>query len=366
MPDLFGQRLTRDEIAQRVGRLDQAAGARPLVFDDGPARGMRGIDVWTGSGLEFTVLPDRCLDIGPARFAGMPLAWESSTGPVRPERYEPQGLGWLRSFGGGLVTTCGLRHFGGPEEDGGETFGLHGRASNLAAQDVAIERAWEGDAYAIRLRGRIAEAEVFKPTLVLERTISTALGSRHILLQDRVTNAGHAPSSAMLLYHVNLGWPLLSEHSRLVVNAATVEPRTEHAARGLKAHAAMAAPAPGFEEQVYRMDPRAGAGGLCRAALVNPRLAGGLALILEWPKKALPYLTQWKMMGQGTYVLGIEPCNAPLLARAELRRRGLMPQLGPGESFETSLALRVAVGAEEIRDLEAAFVGRRGGPKQKA
>jgi hypothetical protein len=282
------------------------------------------------------------------------------------------------------VTTCGLRHFGGPEEDGGETFGLHGRASNLAAEDVAAERAWEGPDYRLRIRGRIAEAEVFKPTLVLERTISTALGSRGLRLDDRVTNAGCQPTSAMLLYHVNLGWPLLAEHSRLVVDAATIEPRTDHAAKDPEAakktpgvvspkgpkgaaqkrhlvsfsqHAAMGPPTAGFEEQVYRLDPRAGADGLCRAALVNPKLAGGLALVLEWPKKTLPYLTQWKMMGQGTYVLGIEPCNAPLLARAELRRRGLMPELGPGESFETSLALRVAVGAEEIRDLHA---GRQG------
>ncbi len=357
MAELFGRRMSRDEVLQRVGRIEQVAGARPFVFDDGPARGMRGIDVRTGSGLELTVLPDRCMDIGAARFRGWPLAWESSTGPVRPERYEPEGLGWLRSFYAGLVTTCGLRHFGFPDTEDGRDWGLHGRAAHLSARDVAVERGWEDDEYVLLVRGRMEEAEVFQPTLVLERTISTALGSREVRIDDRVANTGYEPSSAMLLYHVNLGWPLLGPSSRLLVKARSVEPRTEGAAGGLETHAEMGGPTPGFEEQVYRVEPVAGPSGLCRAALANPDLGGRLALELEWTHETLPYLTQWKMMGQGTYVLGIEPCNAPLLARAELREQGLMPELDPGEAFETSLTFRVHVGEEELEKLAATIEG---------
>jgi len=357
MPEIFGQNLTPESLAARTGRLEQVAGARPLVFDDGPARGMRGIDVWTGSGLEFTVLPDRGLDIGAARFAGRALAWRSSTGDVRPERFEPQGFGWLKMFHGGLVTTCGLRHFGAPDSEGGESWGLHGRASSLAAEDVAVQRVWEGGEYVIRVRGRSVEAEVFKPTLVLERTITTALGSCEIRIDDRVSNTGHQPSAAMLLYHINLGWPLLSEKSRMLVNPESVRPVTDHAAKTLKQHCEMLPPTKGFKEMVYTMEPRAGRDGLARAALVNPDLDGGTALALAWSKKTLPYVMEWKMMGQGDYVLGIEPANCPFPPRANLRKSGRMPVLEAGESFETCLTISVHRGRDELRALARCIGG---------
>jgi hypothetical protein len=360
MPHLFGKSWKPADLAARVGRIDQVAGAKAYVFDDGPARGMRGIDVWTGSGLAFTVLPDRCLDVGAAHFAGRALAWQSSTGPVRPERYEPQGFGWLRMFGGGLVTTCGLRHFGAPDGDpGGESWGLHGRASSLAAENVAVERCWEGGEYVIRIRGLMTEAEVFKPAIVLERTVSTALGSCAIRIEDRITNAGYQPSTAMLLYHVNLGWPLVSERSRLLVDYASVKPVTDHAAAALKSHREMLPPTRGIKELVYTMEPKAGRDGLCRAALVNPDLDGGTALALAWPKKTMPYLMEWKMMGQGEYVVGMEPANCPFPPRADLRKSGRMPMLGPGESFEAGIMIRVHRGPKELRDLEKTIRGKR-------
>ena len=358
MPQLFGQSFQPEELAARVGRIDQVAGARAYTFDEGLARGMRGIDVWTGSGLTFTVLPDRCMDVGSCRIGGRALGWESSTGPVAPERYQHQGFNWLRSFHAGLLTTCGLRHFGAPDADeNGESWGLHGRASNLSAEDVGIERRWEGGEYVIRIRGRVVEAEVFKPAIVLDRTISTALGSSAIRIVDRVSNIGWAPSTAMLLYHVNLGWPLLSEKSRLVVNPLSVKPMTDHAAAAQAQHCEMLPPTPGFRELVYTMDPKAGSDGLCRAALVNPALDGGTALEVAWPKKAMPYLMEWKMMGQGDYVLGVEPANCPFPPRAALREQGRMPMLRPGESFDGGLTLTVHRGAEELAAMEKGIRG---------
>ena len=357
MPELFGQSMTPQDLAQRVGRIDQVAGARPFVFDDGAARGMRGIDVWTGSGLAFTVLPDRCLDIGAARFNGRPFAWESSTGPVAPERYDPEGFRWLRSFHGGLLTTCGLRHFGAPDSEGPESWGLHGRASNLSAEQVAVESAWHGDEYRIGIRGQVREAEVFKPTLRLERTITTSLGSRTIAVADRVTNTGYAPSAAMLLYHVNLGWPLVSEAGRLLVEYEAIRAVTPFAESALKRHRAFQPPTEDIEEMCYQITPKAGRDGLCRAAIVNPDLDGGVAVSLAWPKKTMPYLAEWKMMGQGTYVVGVEPMNCPFPPRAGLRERGLMPELAAGESFEAGVTIGVHAGADELAALEQAIAG---------
>lgn len=218
-----------------------------------------------------------------------------------------------------------------------------------------MERGWEGGEYRIRIRGRVAEAEVFKPTLVVERTIATGLGSRAIEVADRVTNVGFETSPAMLLYHCNLGWPLLGPESRLWVNTASVKPVTEHAAKALAKHREMLPPTAGFEEMVYTMDAKADGDGLCRVALVNPSLAGGVGLAIEWAKATMPYVMEWKMMGEGVYVLGIEPANCPFPPCAKLRERGEMPTLKAGESFESGVTFRVCLGAEELADLEKAI-----------
>jgi len=348
MPEIFGQSLTPEDLARRLGRLDQVAGARPFVFDDGPARGMRGIDVWTGSGLEFSVLPDRCLDILSARLAGRPIAWESAVGPVAPARYDPEGFRWLRSFGGGLLTTCGLRHFGAPDAEDGEAWGLHGRASNLSADRVAVSCGWDEESYRIAVRGRVDEAEVFRPTLRLERTIETALGSRRIDVRDRVTNLGHSTSSAMLLYHVNLGWPLVSEESRLLVAYESIRGVTEEAQAAVDRHRTFQPPTEGFSEHTYELEPKRYADGTCRAALVNPGLGDGLAVSLTWSKDALPYMAEWKMMGEGTYVVGVEPMTCPFPPRQGLRERGLMPELEPGQARDSGLVIGVHCGQDEL------------------
>ncbi len=92
-------------------------GIRPVTLADGPERGVRAADVRTGDGLNFTVLLDRGMDIGPAEYRGIPLAWISPTGPISPAFYDPRGIGWLRTFHGGLLTTCGLTQTGVPNVD---------------------------------------------------------------------------------------------------------------------------------------------------------------------------------------------------------------------------------------------------------
>ena len=63
MAELYGRRYTRAELLQRVGRLDQIGGIEPCILDGGRAAGVHALRVTTGAGLDFTVLPDRCLDI---------------------------------------------------------------------------------------------------------------------------------------------------------------------------------------------------------------------------------------------------------------------------------------------------------------
>jgi hypothetical protein len=137
--DLYGKALAPQQLYQRVGGLEQVAGIQPFVFDDGPARGVSALRLRTGGSLSC----DRGMDLGAAEYRGVPLAWVSPTGVVAPHFRELQGEGWLRSFGGGLLVTCGLQNVGEPSERGGEELGLHGRISNTPAALLAREVRWE-------------------------------------------------------------------------------------------------------------------------------------------------------------------------------------------------------------------------------
>src|SRR5918997_2709326 len=110
MPTLWEQQFTREELMQRIGRLEQVAGVRLVEHDDGAERGVRVLEFRTGSGFEFDVLVDRAMDVGRCEQNGGALGWQSGVGFVGPAYYEAEDLGFLRSWGGGLLTTCGMEH----------------------------------------------------------------------------------------------------------------------------------------------------------------------------------------------------------------------------------------------------------------
>src|SRR5579859_2577291 len=145
MAHLFGRSYSRQELMQRIGDLSQVGGVEPFDLVEGNTKGVRGLRFRTGSGFIFTVLPDRAMDIVAAEFNGQSLCWHSSTGPVAPAYYEPEGAGWLWGFFGGLLTTCGLTNTGPAGEDAGGPYGLHGRIAYVPAREVSWSTRWDGD-----------------------------------------------------------------------------------------------------------------------------------------------------------------------------------------------------------------------------
>jgi hypothetical protein len=76
------------------------------------------------------------------------------------------------------------------------------------------------------------------------------------------------------------------------------------------------------------------------AEVENPDI--NLGLRLSFDTSTLPFLNQWKMMGEGLYVLGIEPMNCGAMKNIEqLNERGLLPSLEAGESRNYSLEIEV-------------------------
>jgi galactose mutarotase-like enzyme len=347
--NLFGKTFTRRELRRWAGRLEQVAGVTSLVFDDGPARGVRSLRLRTGGRLAFDVLPDRGMSLGGAEYGGVPLAWLSPTGVVAPSLYEPEGEGWLRSFGGGLLVTCGLQNVGPPGERDGEQLGLHGRVSNTPASNVSREERWDQEGCVLLARGELRESRVFGPNLVLRRTVSARLGEPKLRIEDEVENEGFRREPLMLLYHINLGWPLLDEPARLVGPGGpgvSPEPRDESAAAGLETWDRFAAPTPGFAERVFYHSPVAGADGWAEARLENPAL--GLALSVRFRPEELPEFVQWTMTGEGTYVLGLEPATCLVGGYEAEEEAGRVIWLEPGEARR----YRVEISVSETRRTE--------------
>ena len=342
MAHLYGCDWTREELLTHVGDITQLGGVRLVTLADGPERGVRAADLRTGVGFNSTVLLDRGMDIGPAEYGGVPLAWVSPTGPAAPAFYDPRGIGWLRTFHGGLLTTCGLTQAGVPNVDGGEELGLHGRISHIPARQVSYGGRWEGDEYVFWVEGQMREVSVFGHDLRLTRRITARLGEPRLTIEDRVENVGYSPAPHMILYHCNFGFPLLGPGSKLVAPSIKVEPRDEVAAQGLAQHTTFEAPTPGYAEQCFFHHLKADEAGVVTVRLINPRLE--LAFQLRYRQQELPELVQWKQVGQGTYVLGLEPANCRPEGRSVARERGVLVELSPGERRDYFLEMAIVTG----------------------
>ena len=342
MATLNGRNYSRAELLKHVGDMRQVAGVETGELADGFERGVRTARVFTGTGFDFTVLVDRGLDIGPATFAGASLAWRSPTGAPAPAFYEPEGLGWLRGFYGGLVVTCGLAYYGATGLDEGQPLGQHGRASYLPATHLAYGGEWQGDDYEVWVSGQTREVAVFGENLLLQRRISARLGESRLFIDDLVTNEGFQPAPHMLLYHCNLGFPLLDEGSELLCSSE-VRPRDAEATGGVGEHRRFQPPTAGYHEQVFYHTPKVDGDGYAQVALANRGFGGGngLGVYLRFRPDELPWLMEWKMMGEGIYVCGLEPGTNGVEGRAVERAAGRLQYLAPGESRRYHLEIGV-------------------------
>jgi hypothetical protein len=340
MAHLYQRDWSREELVRYTGSLNQIAGIQPLEANDGIERGSRLIQVWTGSGLTFNVLPDRAMDIAVCQYKGMSLAWRSARGDAHPAFYEPSGAGWLRTFQGGMLVTCGLDTFEPPGREGAEELGQHGRVSNLPAREVGYHARWVDDIYQLEVSGEVRQTKVFGENIALRRRISTSLGSNKIRLDDTVTNEGFSLQPHMIMYHINTGFPLLNESAHLKFDVVETLPEDEASAHGLADWRVFQPPTPGFQEQNFIHTPVVDPDGWSHAEVENPSL--GLGLRLAFDARTLPYMNEWKMMGEGLYVLSIEPMNCnPLPGRESMRSQKKLPYLQPGETCKYALELEV-------------------------
>jgi hypothetical protein len=358
MPELFGTHYSRAELLRRVGRLEQAAGVRLVTLGDGQGRGVRILEFRTGSGFAFDVVVDRSFDVGRCEHGGRPLSWQSAAGVVAPWYYEPDGWGWFRAWGGGMVVTCGLDHTLGPGEDTAGQFnqphiqktvpyGLHGRVGGLPARLAGYGERWDGDECVLWAEGEVLQSAVFGEQLELRRRVEARVGESRFTIHDVVANAGHTRASHMFLYHCNAGFPVVDSTSELLVPSRRT---TTDYGVPVEGYATMSAPVRDATEACFEHDLIAEPEGTVPVALVNRALALGVYQVFHVAQ--LPFHTVWRMMGEGTYALGMEPSTNRDAGRWDARERGELQWLEPGEERRYDLEIGALDGEAAIGEFE--------------
>lgn len=339
----------------RISQAAQVGGIETSVLDNGPGRGTRIAWINTGTGLRYKVVIDRAMDIADAFYNQHSLAWLSHVGITSPQPFSSHGMDWIKTFGGGLLTTCGLSHVGGPETDEFGERGLHGGVSNLPAE---IESIIQPDPLRGKLEmsvtGKIRQTQVFGPSLELRRTISGVLGQPIIRIHDEVFNAGNTEQPHMLLYHFNFGWPLVDEGTALLWRGKWSSGGDQKDKIFKEGNEFRTAPAPlpghvGTGEEVAVIDSPADHTGNCYCGLHNANLR--LAVSLQFNKNQLPWLSNWQHWGPGEYVTGLEPGTHPPIGQTRARKDGKLIFIAPKSSRSYDLELEVLHTENTINEL---------------
>jgi len=338
----------REGVEKRTGDWSQMGGLKAYTLSDGRAAGVRAVDLRTTRGLEFTVLLDRAMDISEARYKGMSLCWRSGAGDAGPAFYDARGLEWLWTFFGGLLTTCGLTQIGPPNVDEDEELGLHGRIATAPAEKVSLREEWSEGRPLLEVSGTLREARLFGPHLEMHRTVRAFGDDARLEVRDRIVNAGARPSPFMLLYHINAGFPLLDDGAELMLPTTKVEGRDDLAKSEEDTWSELHGPVTGYEERVYFHTMKAGADGLVTCAVVNRKLGDGVGLRLRYRLSELPHFTQWKMLGEREYVLGIEPGNSSVVGRSAARASGRLVEVEVGQEVTAGFEIAVVEGADAV------------------
>ena len=331
MAELLGKTYSKKDLFRYAGYINQIAGITESRLIDRKSDGVKIYRVKTGSGLEYTVLPSKCMDIAELSYKGINISFLAKPGITAPQYAIPIENEFVNYMTGGMLFTCGLLNAGPPcyDEDG-TAHPLHGRIGITPAQNSYAKCYWEkrdNDNYILELGGEMHENALFGHNLTLSRKITSKLGENEIEINDILENNAPEEQEFMLVYHMNFGFPFLSEDCEIIFTPNTVTPRTETAKTGLNESEIITKPQDGFDEHVFFRDAKTDTDGFVTIKVENKAL--GIGVSIKYEKKNLPNLTQWKSMRSGDYALGIEPCTCYVMGREEERINGTLKKIEP-------------------------------------
>ena len=345
--------LTRQAAYERVGRMEQLAGIKRYVLQDGRQRGVHAVDLWNGDGLYMTVLPDRASDISSLTFRGRSLCWLSGVGISGPEFWHKGDFEWDRNFGGGMMATCGLTTAGLPCVDDGEKLMLHGEISNTPSEEVNCRSFWKEDGYYLQYTSKTRQVRPYGENLCLTREITVKMGENVVYVKDTVENMGFQESPLMLIYHMNFGYPLLDEQAKLYLTADACFPTSSWAEESLPQIGVISAPDDTYKARAYNHTVLADDQGFAYASILNESL--GLGATIRFAADNLNKFNLWKCLQKRNYVVGLEPCNCRTWGRDKARENKDLVFLKPMERKEFYFELHIHQGVEELEQAKQRY-----------
>ena len=338
------------ELGEHAATSRQFFGVERYVVRGGPGEGNEILRVRSGGGLCFEVNVSRGFDVGRCELHGVPMSWTSACGYTSPAFYDFRGTEWNRGFEGGMLTTCGLQHAGRPEGDFGQVdqvdqVGLHGRCSYIPAE--ITECCADFNKKEIVLRGIVREAKAGGDVLALYRTIRAPLFENRMLVHDEVVNEGGTDAVHMMLYHINMGFPLVSKTTR--IGEIDAEREIVSGDTGPEDYREMKF-VPGANPDVILHNGVKNESGKKIELRVDNEIEwlnrrARLSLAIEYDKKQCPYLTQWRHFGKKMHVLAFEPGNCSTKGMGFHKEDGTLCVLAPEERrhYDVEIAFGLSI-----------------------
>lgn len=331
-----------------IGHPSQLLRINDYMATDGFAHGIRATDIQNGP-LNLTVCADKGMDFPYLSYKGVNMGYIAPCGLVKSSYYDDKGIGFLRGFFAGFLTTCGLTHMGAACEADGKHYGMHGRVNNIPAEEYSAKLVEDDDGSRSVISGQMRQGVLFGENLTMHREVTIDCGEKSFAFTDKVTNRGFKREQHMILYHFNMGYPLLDESAELLIPHSHVEARDPHAQTGFAEKLMIPKPIHGYQEMCYFYKLCKDSDGQTFAGIYNHNLGFGVSL--EFDGNLLDHFTQWKMVGEGEYALGLEPGNATPLGAAKERELGHVKFLEPWESRTYRFTIRILEGDGDLRKM---------------
>jgi hypothetical protein len=352
MKNIFGNKISKTDLIKKVGSMSNFAYVKPFQYTEGKATGVNGFEISNGTGLDFTVLESKCLDIVSMKYKGMSLNYSPKTGIVSPALSDMNGSEFRRSIVGGMMYTCGLLNVGSACEDNGMTHVFHGRIKTIPAEKVSVSSDWENDDFVIKISGEMKDGAIYGDNLVLRRTITTKTGAKSVKIHDELENLSYKDEEFMILYHVNAGYPVVDDGSRFVIPKGDLVPRIDGITdKNVSDCKKITGPIDNYAEHVFFHEVASDKDDNTGAAVINDKL--GIGVFVNFNKKNLPYIVEWKSMMSGDYAFGILPSNNHAGGRLYERQNGTLRTIKAAEKLVFDLEIGVLEGADEIKDFES-------------
>lgn len=266
-------------------------------------------------------------------------------------------LGWVEGFNE-LLCRCGLSFNGPPGNDEQAPSGLesditlHGQIANLPAESVSVEFETVENQETIIIRGIVREACLFGPNLELQVEYRIGIGSDEIIINDTVINRASRPAELEMLYHINLGAPLLEEGASWQAPLKMLAPRDARAAEDMATTSTYLPPSAGYAEQVYFCELMGDSDQQTAALLKNS--SSQLGFGIEFDLQSLPCFSIWKntQAVEDGYCTGLEPSSSYPNFKGFERKQGRVASLAAGESWNSCLKLHTLTDRQTIDAFE--------------